>query len=118
MNQKYRIIRATDFRRVRQTGKSTAHPLVALVTAEGIEDHPRAGIVTSKSVGKAVQRNRARRQLRVVLAQLLPQINKPVDMLLIARSPISGAKFNEIRLAVIDVLMRAKLLENHDNNNL
>ena len=118
MNRKYRIIRATDFKRVRQTGKSTAHPLVALVTAEGAEDHPRAGIVTSKSVGNAVQRNKARRQLRVILAEYLPQVSKSVDILLIARNPISGSRFNEIRLAVIEVLTRAKLLENHDNNNL
>lgn len=116
MNQKYRIIRATDFKRVRQTGKSTAHPLVVLVTAEGEADHPRAAIITSKTVGKAVKRNKARRQLRAIISLLLPKIDKPVDLLLIARSPISEAKFSEIRQAVMEVLQRAKLLDKYDNN--
>ena len=115
MNRKYRIVRDTDFKRVRGLGRSTAHPLVVLVTMDGEAENARAGIITSKSIGGAVQRNRARRQLRAILSTLLPKITKNVDILLIARKPIRDAQFHDIYNAVEQLLVRAKCLENNDN---
>ena len=115
MNRKYRITSSAEFKRVRGEGKTTAHPLVVLVTLDGQAENSRAGIITSKSIGGAVQRNRVRRRLRAVLSSLLPGTTRNVDMLFIARKPILDAQFDELYRAVKEVLVRAKCLEEHDN---
>lgn len=114
MNRKYRIARETDFKRVRGSGKSTAHPLIVLVVADGIAENSRAGIITSKSLGTAVERNRTRRRLRAILSSLLPRTTRKVDVLLIARKPILQANFDDLRKAVIQLFVREKCLEKNE----
>lgn len=115
MNRKYRITSSAEFKRVRGEGKTTAHPLVVLVTMDGNAENARAGIITSKAIGGAVQRNRVRRRLRAALASLLPKVTKNVDILVIARKPMLDARFIEITSAVTELLVRAKCLEENDN---
>jgi ribonuclease P protein component len=99
---------------VRGSGKTTAHPLVVLVVADGIAENSRAGIITSKSLGTAVERNRTRRRLRAILSTLLPRTTRRVDVLLIARKPILKANFYELRKAVIQLFVREKCLEKNE----
>jgi ribonuclease P protein component len=115
VNRKHRIVRETDFKRVRDEGKSTAHPLIVLITADGTAETSRAGIITSKSIGKAAQRNRVRRQLRAILSSLMPKLKGNVDMIIIARKAILNAEFCDIRKAVVQLLVREKYLEENDH---
>jgi len=49
-------------------------------------DRVRYGITVSRKVGNAVQRNRARRRLRAVIRELLPEVGEPgVDYVVIGR---------------------------------
>jgi ribonuclease P protein component len=111
LNRKFWITSTNDFKRVRLLGRSYAHPLVVIITHPGITDHSRAGIITGKSIGNAVKRNRARRQLKVILGQFLPQLKTPTDIVIIGRMHISEANFQEIKAATQKLLIRAKLLD-------
>ena len=71
MNRRFRLTRSTDFKRVRRIGKSYAHPLVVFVAAPNELQQVRIGVVAGRAVGSAVQRNRAKRQLRACLQQWL-----------------------------------------------
>ena len=82
---------------------------------DGSAENSRAGIITSKSLGNAVQRNRVRRQLRAILSSLLPKMTQKKDILLIARKAILDADFNDIRNVVIQLLVREKCIETNDN---
>jgi len=115
LNRKYWITSTNDFKRVRLSGRSYAHPLVVIIPLAGTESYSRAGIITGKSIGNAVKRNRARRQLRVILSEFLPQLKTPADLVIIGRMPIHEASFQEIRLAVQKMLIRAGLLEKNDS---
>jgi len=95
---------------VRHTGKSYAHPLAVIVTARGLVENSRAGIIATRSVGGAVERNRVKRQLRVIIAPFMPDLIETVDLLLIAREPASRATFAEIRSAVEGLLGKAGLI--------
>ena len=64
MQRKFRLTRSTDFKRVRRTGKSYAHPFVVLVVQASEVPRVRVGVTAGRSVGGAVQRNRAKRLLR------------------------------------------------------
>lgn len=82
---------------------------------DGKTDHSRVGIITSKSLGNAVARNRTRRQLRAVISGYMPKLKKNVDLLIIARKSILNADFFEIHDAVEQLLVREKCLDQNDN---
>jgi ribonuclease P protein component len=114
VERKYRIVRASDFKRVGGSGRSTAHPFIVMVTMAGASENSRVGIVTSKTLGNAVQRNHVRRQLRAILSSLMPKLKRNVDILIIARKAIVNAEYSEIRQAVIRLLVRENCLDEYD----
>ena len=110
MKPRFRLTRSTDFKRVRRIGKSYAHPLVVFVAARNDLEQSRIGIVAGRSVGSAVQRNRAKRQLRACLDQWIPCLSGGWDLIIIARKPMDQANFSEICAAVQILLKRAGLI--------
>lgn len=70
----------------------------------------RVGVVAGVTVGKAVQRNRAKRQIRACLNEIMPALAGGWDMIVLARQPIAEANFREIHFALKNVLQRAGLL--------
>ena len=91
VKRRFRLTRSTDFKRVRRSGKSYAHPLVVLYAMKSDEPRTRScrvGVSAGLAVGNAVKRNRAKRLLRAAMNELLPQTVPGSDLLLIARSPL------------------------------
>ncbi len=110
MQRRLHLRRNADFRRVRETGQSWAHPaLVASLTPNGLT-HNRYGIVTSRKLGNAVARNRAKRRIREAIRHWHPQIPSGYDMVFIARHPVLHCHYTELLAAVHVLLRRAGLL--------
>ena len=109
MHRKFRLTKTTDFERVRRLGESYAHPLVVLIASPNGLDQPRFGFTASKTIGKAIRRNRAKRVLRESLRELCPSITAGSDILLIARPPIIGASYQEVLNVLKNLLIRAGL---------
>jgi len=111
VQRRFRLTRSEDFKRVRRSGKSYAHPLVVLIVQA--HDQPRArsrvGIAAGRTVGTAVRRNRAKRLLREAMRNLLPDTASDVDILLIARPALASAALEEARAALQNLLQRANL---------
>jgi len=115
VKRQFRLTRSIDFERVRSNGKSYAHPLLVLIVAASQADGPRVGVAAGRSVGGAVQRNRAKRLLREVCRPLIPQLSAGKDIILIARAPILGASLAQVQDALRGLLARAKLMSvNHE----
>jgi len=110
VKRKFRLTQTNDFKRVRHTGRSYAHPLAVLVCAKGLAENSRAGIIATRSVGGAVERNRVKRQLRAIIAPYLSELKDPIDFLLIAREKTSQVQFQEIQAAVVELLRKAGLI--------
>ncbi len=110
MKRRFRLTRATDFKRVRRFGRSYAHPLVVLVTLPSEDAAVQVGITASRSVGKAVDRNRAKRRLRAVIELVFSEIRPGWKIIMLARKPIASAGFQEIQSAVVWLLKEAGLL--------
>jgi len=117
VKRKFRLTQANDFKRVRHTGKSYAHPLVVIVCVKGLTAHSRAGIIATRSSGGAVERNRVKRQLREIIAPYISELDDPVDLLLIARERASKAEFSEIQSAVVELLGKAGLIGSNNNGS-
>jgi ribonuclease P protein component len=62
-----------------------------------------------KKVGKAVQRNRAKRLMREAVRRRLPEIAQGWDIILIARREAEKADFQVMDSAVESLLRRARL---------
>lgn len=110
MKRKFRLSRASDFKRVRRDGKSFAHPLVVLIVHPNQLNLSRFGVSAGRSLGNAVQRNRTKRQMRAILHPLISQIPAGWDILVLARSASARCGFQEIKTAIMELLHEAQLL--------
>ena len=115
MKRNFRLTQSTDFKRVRRYGKSYAHPLLVLVVLPTEDETTRIGVTAGRSVGNAVQRNRAKRLLREAIRSLLPMLIPGWKIIVIARKPILKTTLIEIQLSLRVLLSKANLLiENHE----
>jgi|WetSurMetagenome_2_1015567.scaffolds.fasta_scaffold80428_2 ribonuclease P protein component len=115
VKRRFRLTRSTDFKRVRRTGKSYAHPLIVLYMLKSDQSGIRVGVSAGRSVGNAVERNRAKRLLRAAMSELIPWLLSDFDLLLIARSPLPQSNLLQTRTALARLLQRAGILSlNYD----
>jgi len=110
VQRKFRLTRSEDFKRVRRSGKSYAHPLVVLIVQTNDQPRVKIGVAAGRTVGTAVHRNRAKRLLREAIRALLPSISSNLDLILIARPGLVTATLEETRQALLTLLERAKIL--------
>ena len=107
-----RLQQPRDFARVRQQGQRSA--LGCLIAnwhrlPDGMA--PRLGVVTSRRIGGAVVRSRARRLLRESFRQHQNEFAQPVELVLVARNSIAGKTFAEVEKDLLTTLRRAGLLK-------
>ena len=82
MQRKFRLTRSEDFKRVRRSGKSYAHPLVVLIVQTHEQPRVKIGVAAGRTVGTAVHRNRAKRLLREAMRSLLQAKNRTTDRII------------------------------------
>ena len=115
VKRSFRLTRSTDFKRVRRSGKSYAHPLLVLYAIKSDKPGVQVGVSAGLAVGNAVKRNRAKRLLRAAMSELLPHTVTGSELLLIARSPLPLSDLHQTRAALSTLLKRAGLLSvNYD----
>ncbi len=108
MKRLYRLTHSADFARLRKQGQSWAHPLLILSMDRNDLEWSRFGFIVSRRIGKAVVRNRVKRQLREAIRHHLEEFPRGWDVVIIARAPIAEARFAEIENAVMRMLARAR----------
>ena len=110
MNRSYRITSTNDFQRVRHSGKTYAHPLVLIIVSNSQSEKSHVGIITSKAIGNAVIRNKTRRRIRSIFTEHLINFIQPYDIVVIARSAIANASYQQVRSAIVESLVKAGIL--------
>jgi ribonuclease P protein component len=105
-----RLAHSRDFARVRQAGERLAQGcLIANWHKLPAGASPRLGVVTSKKIGGAVARSRARRLLRESFRRHQYELSQPVEMVLVARNSIAGKGFADVEKDYLTALKRAGL---------
>jgi len=110
VQRKFRLTRSEDFKRVRRSGKSYAHPLVVLIVQSNNQPRVKIGVAAGRTVGTAVYRNRAKRLLREAMRTLIPNIASGLDLILIARPGLVSATLEDTHRALLNLLQRARIL--------
>ncbi|HEX3626974.1 MAG TPA: ribonuclease P protein component [Verrucomicrobiae bacterium] len=108
-----RVTQNRDFIRIRQQGERLAQGCLVAnwnLLPEGAS--PKLGVVTSRKIGGAVQRTRARRLLRESFRLHQHDFAKPVELILVARNSIVGKQFADVEKDFLTSLRRAGLLRN------
>lgn len=85
-----------DFRRLYYQGKSQASSCVVTYVEKSRRNEVRIGITTSKKIGCAVERNRAKRVIRAAFSQLEGRINGNYDFVFVARTKTSKVKMQQV----------------------
>jgi ribonuclease P protein component len=90
-----RLRKRSDYLKVGKTGERYVTPaFVIQISRRADEGSYRYGLTASRKVGGAVERNRAKRRLRVLIKQFLDPIGHfGVDYVLIARTEILKRSF-------------------------
>ncbi|MBI5303836.1 MAG: ribonuclease P protein component [Chloroflexi bacterium] len=109
MKRAFSLRRGEDFQRAWDGGKSWSHPLVILRIRTNSLSINRFGFVAGKKLGNAVARNRAKRRLREAMRHRLTQIASGYDIIVIARTGVVRATFNELDTAIETLIQRAGL---------
>ena len=100
----------SDFQETYAQGKSWAARTMVLWLHKAPDASLRLGVVSSRVVGKAVQRNRARRRLREVWRLNRFRFHGNVDVVLVARRNILTAKWEDVIIDLIWLARRAGIL--------
>lgn len=104
------LCRNNDFRRAYARGKSYVTPVVVIYVMKNREKSRRVGITTSKKIGNAVQRNRARRVIREAYRQLMPRLKRGYDLVFVARGRTPFVKSTDVLKAMEKQLQAVGLL--------
>jgi len=111
MDKLVSMTRNQDFRRAYKRGKSYVSPLVVLYVVRNRLGFTQVGITTSKKIGNAVTRSRARRVIREAYRGLAHQVKPGYDLVFVSRGRTPSAKSTQVRRHMEKQLFTAGLLE-------
>lgn len=85
-----------EFRRTYSRGKSYVSPDLVTYIIKNNTNNLRIGITTGKKIGKAVERNRAKRIIRAAFCEVCDHIRPGYDIVFVARTKTLFRKSTEI----------------------
>lgn len=117
MNSRFRLKKRSDFERVRQAGKSYAHPFLVLMACRNESDLTRIGVSAGRGLGGAVQRSRAKRRLRALLNSLTGNLRPGWDLVIIARKQAASIPGEDLDRALRQTLRKARVFAETSESN-
>ena len=114
LSRHQRLTRSGLFRETYLQNHSWVGRYMVLWTREGDDTDLRLGVVSSKKVGGAVQRNRARRRIREAWRQLRPYFSSNVDVIFVTRGYLLRAPWPQVVKEMVWLAEKAGLIAKED----
>ena len=106
-----------DFRRAYNRGKVFVTPFAVIYLNKNRTGDIRLGITAGKKVGKAVQRNRAKRVITAAFRSVFPKIQDGLDFVIVARTRILKVKSTDFAIVLENAFLSAGALKNENEEN-
>jgi ribonuclease P protein component len=107
----HRLIHSGEFLKIKATGSRLVKGcLIVNWSLQPGASHSKIGVVTSRKIGNAVHRARARRLMREVFRQHQHDLSAPVKIVLVARQSIAAKDFHGVERDFLAILKEADLL--------
>ena len=109
-----------DFMKVYKKGRFSANSLITVYFLPNRSPYNRIGITTSKKIGNAVQRNRARRIIRAAYRNTEKLFPIGFDIIFVARTDILNAKSTNIEIFIKKRVLKEmnKIFKQNNKHNL
>ncbi|MBQ2676893.1 MAG: ribonuclease P protein component [Clostridia bacterium] len=106
-----------DFRRIYNRGKSFVSPALVVYYTKNRAGFCRLGITTSKKIGCAVKRNRAKRVIKEAFRKCVGNVNAGYDFVIVARTKTAYIKSTEAESVLLKLFEKAGILKNEADND-
>lgn len=103
-----------EFRRVYKKGKSFVYAALIIYILKNNKEINRYGITTSKKIGNAVSRNRARRIIRAAFSQYEDRLQVGYDFVFVARSRTCSLKTQNLAALMDKTFSSANIFKSED----
>ena len=110
LSRAQRLTRSSQIREAYEQRNSFVGRLMVLYVRQGDDASQRLGVVSSKKVGGAVQRNRARRRLRSAYRLCRPYLSGDTDAVFVARGYLLRAEWTQVVSEMLYLANKAGLL--------
>lgn len=110
------VKRRNDFKKAYSKGKSFLSKDLVIYSSRNFKKGLRVGITTSKKIGNAPQRNRARRIIRESARRVLEKFSGNFDIIFVARKSIVDKKSIELD-PIIEKGLTELILRKKDKGN-
>ena len=107
MIKKYRVRKNEDFSLIISKKHSVANDSFIIYFNRAREGYSRVGISVSKKLGNAVVRNKIKRQIRMMFANIYDFDNVEVDLIVIARKNYLNYTFEQNQKSLEKLIKKA-----------
>lgn len=104
LHKERRINNSREYGYIYKHGRRSVGKNLILFTISTDSWGTRVGIVTSKKIGNAVTRNRAKRQLREVIRKHWETLPKGMNLVVVARYNIKEATFEQMEREILRLM--------------
>mgnify|MGYP001954999371 CR=1 FL=1 len=111
MKKKYIIKKNYYIQKIITDKKFYANKYFIIYKKENNLDHFRFVVSVGKKIGKAVKRNKIKRQIKDIIYQKKREIIKNYDILIIVRFAIKDLSYLDIKKYLCECLSKAKLIK-------
>jgi len=109
LHKDLRISRGKEYSYLYKNGRRISGRYIIVFVKENQLAHNRFGIVTSKKIGNAIIRNRAKRQIREVIRKNLNNLQPGYDVVVVARYNMKETIFELIEKDFLRLMRKASI---------
>jgi len=115
MKKEYRIKKSSEIDAIFKHRKSKNNQWYGLYQKQNENNiHFRFALSIGKKYGNAVERNLAKRRLRMIVSEIAPDLKKNIDFIVVVKPTSKVLDFQEMKQNMMELIKKSNLMENEN----